>query len=188
VAAWTQAMLVATDYMSGARHPFQSDGFRLGADPTPVRVELDRVVQVDRARGEVDGVPVTQLLAEGHVVVLSVDGLRLQAVVNASAHTVEVVLQGQRHVFRKPDVFADTAVAGGDGVITAQMPGTVLAVNVEQGQGVTEGETLGVLEAMKMELALKAAFSGTVVQVGARAGEQVTMGALLFVVEGENGG
>ena len=183
VAAWTQAMLVATDFKNGTPHPFQYDGFRLGAEPAPHLVELDRVVRVDRARGEVDGVPVTELSAERHVVRLSVAGHRHQAVVNVTAHEVEVVLEGQRHVFHKPDVFADSATAVGDGAITAQMPGTVLTVNVTPGQDVAAGETLGVLEAMKMELALKAPFDGTVAQIGATAGEQVAMGAVLFVVE-----
>ena len=188
VAAWTQAMLVATDVQNGTPHPFQYDGFRLGTEPAPHLVELDRVVRVDRARGEVDGVPVTELSAERHVVRLSVAGRRHQAVVNVTAHEVEVVLEGQRHVFHKPDVFADSATAVGDGAITAQMPGTVLAVNVEHGQQVRAGETLGVLEAMKMELALKAPFDGAVTQVGAKAGEQVAMGAVLFLVEEVPGG
>ena len=42
---------------------------------------------------------------------------------------------------------------------------------------------LGVLEAMKMELALKAPFAGTVTAVGAAAGDQVALGDRLFVVE-----
>ena len=113
VAAWTQAMLVATDFKNGTPHPFQYDGFRLGAEPAPHLVELDRVVRVDRARGEVDGVPVTELSAERHVVRLSVAGHRHQAVVNVTAHEVEVVLEGQRHVFHKPDIFADGATAVG---------------------------------------------------------------------------
>ena len=41
------------------------------------------------------------------------------------------------------------------------------------------------MEAMKMELALKAPFAGTVTTVGARAGDQVPLGATLFVVEHE---
>ena len=39
------------------------------------------------------------------------------------------------------------------------------------------------MEAMKMELALKAPFAGTVTAVDAEAGEQVALGATLFVVE-----
>ncbi len=63
------------------------------------------------------------------------------------------------------------------------MPGTVLKVDVKVGQRVAEGETLGVMEAMKMELALKAHFAGTVAEVGAAVGDQVPLGATLFVVE-----
>ena len=66
------------------------------------------------------------------------------------------------------------------------MPGTVLDVHVAVGDTVAEGQLLGAMEAMKMELALKAPFAGTVTRVGAAAGEQVALGATLFVVEPED--
>ena len=50
------------------------------------------------------------------------------------------------------------------------------------GQTVAEGDVLGLMEAMKMELSLKAPVAGTVTAVGAAAGDQVPLGATLFVV------
>jgi acetyl/propionyl-CoA carboxylase alpha subunit len=180
VAAWVPAMLAAE---TAPDDPFRGDGFRLGADPAPTRVELDRVVLVDRVTGTVDGVPVTQLDAARHVVRLDVDGQRVQAVVNATAHAVEVVVRGQRFHFERPDAFAAHGQGAGEGRLTAPMPGTLLAVDVAEGDTVEEGQRLGVLEAMKMELALKAPFAGTITAVGAATGDQVRLGALLFEVE-----
>ncbi len=183
-AAWTQAMLLAEHGDTGV---LRADGFRLNAAPAPFLVELDEVVAVDRARGLVGDVPVTQLLAERHVVQLVVDGRRHQAVVDVDRHLAEVVLRGQRFVFEKPDVLAAHGPAAGEGTLVAPMPGTVLAVDVAEGATVEAGQRLGVLEAMKMELALKAPFDGTVAVVGAATGDQVKLGEVLFEVRATGG-
>ena len=181
IAAWTEAMLVEVT-SSG---PFRSDGFRLSAPPAPILVELDERVRVDRHTGRVGDVHVQQLSAELHVVVLVIDGRRVRATVNVQPHVVEVVHQGQRFVFDRPDVMAAHGPAAGEGTLTAPMPGTVLAVDVAEGDAVEQGQRLGVLEAMKMELTLKAPFSGTVSTVGATTGGQVSLGQVLFVVDQE---
>ena len=70
-----------------------------------------------------------------------------------------------------------------DGDIIAPMPGKVIAVDVAEGDTVTAGQRLMVLEAMKMEHALTAPFDGTVTELSASAGAQVQVEALLAVVE-----
>jgi 3-methylcrotonyl-CoA carboxylase alpha subunit/acetyl-CoA/propionyl-CoA carboxylase biotin carboxyl carrier protein len=183
MAAWVSAMLASFD----TGHPFQADGFRLGGPPAPTLVELDRDVVVDRAAGAVDGVPVRELSAEDHVLELEIDGHRVRAVVNVQPDIVEVSHQGQRFVLTGPDRLADHSNVG-DGTVTAPMPGTVLDVRVAEGDAVEEGQVLGMMEAMKMELSLKAPYTGVVSAVDAAAGEQVALGARLFVVDGHDGG
>ncbi|MBD3729600.1 MAG: ATP-grasp domain-containing protein [Sphingomonadales bacterium] len=70
-----------------------------------------------------------------------------------------------------------------DGDIIAPMPGKVIAVDVAEGQTVTAGQRLLVLEAMKMEHALTAPFDGTVAELSVSAGAQVQVEALLARVE-----
>ena len=96
--------------------------------------------------------------------------------------SVEVVLRGQRFRFERGDLAGDHADEH-TGDLVAPMPGTVLDVRVEAGGTVVEGQVLGVLEAMKMELALKAPYAGTVTVVDATVGRQVPLGHVLFHVE-----
>ena len=62
------------------------------------------------------------------------------------------------------------------------MPGTILKVNVTQGQAVKAGTVLVVLEAMKMENEIMAPKDGTVTQVVVSKGSTVDTGAPLVVL------
>jgi 3-methylcrotonyl-CoA carboxylase alpha subunit len=66
-----------------------------------------------------------------------------------------------------------------DGAILAPMPGKVIAVDVTEGQAVTAGQRLMVLEAMKMEHALAAPFDGVIEGLAVSAGGQVQVEAVL---------
>ncbi len=75
------------------------------------------------------------------------------------------------------------SASAADGAILAPMPGKVIAVDVKDGDKVTAGQRLMVLEAMKMEHALTAPFDGTVTGLEASEGGQVQVEAVLCVVE-----
>ena len=73
--------------------------------------------------------------------------------------------------------------AGPVGGFVAPMPGVVLDVRCEVGDDVTAGQTLLVLEAMKMEHHMNAPADGRIAQVRVAKGQQVENGAVLLVFE-----
>ena len=77
---------------------------------------------------------------------------------------------------------AAPVVTGAGDAVNAPMPGTILKVNVTQGQAVKEGDVLVVLEAMKMENEIMAPQAGTVSQVLVSKGSSVDTGAPLVVI------
>ena len=170
---------------AGSTDPWRPDGFRLGAEPAATVIDLDRPVAV--RRHDVDDLPAALLGSSTHdgVTRLSVvlDGEHHEGSVRTGRDGIEVVHHGQRHLFKQPDAFGDHGPDLGDGTVLAPMPGTVLTVVVETGQQVRTGDVLVTMEAMKMELALKAPFDGTVTTVDATAGDQVKLGHVLVVVE-----
>lgn len=178
---WSEAWLAA------GGGPFAADGFRIAGSSAPLRVGLDRDVEVDPRGSRVDGrllrvsrstvgdVVRVEALIEGRRVVAHVRLLRPAG--------AEVVVAGQRHVLRPLDPTSGADTGREDGRAAAPMPGTVLELRVASGDEVSEGQVLGTIGAMKVELSLRAAHAGTVTLVGASVGEQVALSAVLFEAE-----
>lgn len=108
-----------------------------------------------------------------------------------AAQTYTMRVNGQKHTV-KIDDFYDRLVkalglhAGGHqkiNILKAPMPGLVLEVAVTTGQAVQKGDTLVILEAMKMENVLKAAGEGIVKSVNVSKGQAVEKGLVLVEFE-----
>ena len=69
------------------------------------------------------------------------------------------------------------------GTVSANIPGKVVTVEVEEGQEVSEGQVILILEAMKMQNEIQAPVSGTVVSVQCSEGEAIEANVPLVVIE-----
>lgn len=76
---------------------------------------------------------------------------------------------------------APVSVAAGEPV-KSPMPGNILKINVTQGQQVSEGDVIMILEAMKMENEIVATRGGTIAQIAVSKGAVVETGAVLAVI------
>ena len=119
---------------------------------------------------------------ERQTVVVEVGGKRVEVVIPAGLGGLS---SGGGGGAKKPKRAAGKkagAAASGDSV-TSPMQGTIVKVTVEEGQEVAEGDTVVVIEAMKMEQPLKAHKAGTVTGLVAEIGATVTSGAVICEVK-----
>ena len=155
-------------------------------DEAEVRIRGHAPVAAEVAVGNAEPVPARAELTGG-TLILTYAG-RTSAYAYAwqdSAGPLWLGRDGQTWAVREQRPMTAHAAGAGpaDGIVTSPMPGIVLAVHVEEGQQVTFGQPLLILEAMKMEHTVTAPFDGTIaVLAAARAGQQVAMDETLAVV------
>lgn len=115
-----------------------------------------------------------------------------KVVVEIDGRRVEIALPGDlalgggagapKKKAKKRRAGGSKAAISGDAV-AAPMQGTVIKINAEEGAEVAEGDTVVVLEAMKMENPVKAHKSGVVTGLAIAAGEGVTKGQVLLEIK-----
>lgn len=125
--------------------------------------------------------------AENGKLDLRIDGQRVTAYVSADNTRRWVTVNGQTSVLTRSSGAQRRGHAGHHAAgalrVTAPMPGQVRAVNVDEGEAVTKGQTLLVLEAMKMEIRIQAPRDGTVKKLFVRQGQTVEREQILIEIE-----
>ncbi|MGY1661416.1 biotin carboxylase N-terminal domain-containing protein [Geodermatophilus sp. SYSU D00705] len=152
-----------------------------GGDPVSVRVRGRSGAAQVRVG---DGDPVrASAVRDGDELVVTLDGVTSRFAVVHTGGDVWLAANGRVAAFREHERLHSAAEgAGGGGVVTAPMPGTVTVVQASVGDRVEAGTPLLVVEAMKMEHVLTAPVAGTVTELGVTAGHQVRLDERVAVV------
>mgnify|MGYP001159666491 FL=1 len=114
---------------------------------------------------------------------VEIAGLRSTHVVTRSGNEVFVQMErGTAHLSLVPRFIPPGSNEVADGLVSP-MPGVVLDIRVEVGDAVKTGQTLLVLEAMKMEHHINAAADGTVTEILVAVGQQIEQGVVMMVID-----
>lgn len=102
----------------------------------------------------------------GHRVIVKVNGSDYEVNVTPEERTVTKIVRSKK---KEPDLdFVNKPakkVAAAPGTVTSPIPGLVISVNVAVGDTVQKGDTVIILEAMKMESEIESTASGTVKKI-----------------------
>lgn len=114
--------------------------------------------------------------------VLQVDGAGSHVVYTAPSGPQHLVVDGRAYRIADAAAKRTRRAVHDSGGLVAPMPGTVLELRVAEGDKVTQGQVLLVVEAMKMEHAIKASRAGTVSRLALVEGQRVGAGEVLVEI------
>ena len=182
--------------MSGAGRPGpgKSVRYRVAVEGRILQVEVDGdTVRLEGAAGEarlLDGGCGRSLTLSMRDRPHRVFGVRIGATaweIHHRGRTFRVQVADERSWRMRRAQSDGTSPAAGLEPLRAPMPGLVLRVDIEEGQDVSEGQGLLIVEAMKMENELRARAAGRVRRVHVTAGESVGRGDILVEFEPAGG-
>jgi len=151
------------------------DGWRLGS-PSPRHLKLmwrDQTLDIHAMGSQVTGYELLPSLDESERAAdptIKVHYL--------DTHQVDVIDAGTRWRIQVDNHLFSNAIHGSDdGSLVTPMPGLIMDVQCSEGDQVVKGQSLIVMEAMKMEIALRAPFDGVISEICISAGKRVDGGA-----------
>ena len=165
-----------------SRKQYQFDETIHDLSISPVNSSIDTYQVTDSVAEQAAEVQVLSIQANSAVVLL--DGVKLVAqFMWLKRGQLHCSIQG-RGAFFKDLIILDGAIdeAVGGGRVIAPMHGLLLEVLVKSGDEVVKGQTLAILEAMKMHYEIKAEIDGIVEEVSAVAGKQVAADDVLIEI------
>ena len=129
-------------------------------------------------------------MADSGVYSLLLNNQSVQAMVEERDKVYEVQILGELYqvqvqderTFRLAQARGGLAVSTGEAIIKSPMPGTILKVLVADGQTVTKGDKVIILESMKMENELRSPRDGVVHHVSVASGASVEKGQILVTI------
>jgi len=103
-------------------------------------------------------------------------------------HKLHIFTDSSHYILHRPQAAADESGAASSSAdnLVSPMPATVIDVKVKQGDKVSSGQVVAILESMKMEINIRAGRDGVVGKVGAVKGMSVEEGSLLVSLEPED--
>ena len=121
-----------------------------------------------------------------------VDGQEFEVEVEVENGKWLATVEGRTFEIEIPDsgpVVKKRRPAGGkkkkSGTVSANIPGKIVTIEVSEGQDVTEGQVILILEAMKMQNEIQAPVNGKVVSVNCEEGQSIEANVPLVVIEPE---
>ena len=143
------------------------------------KLKLSKLV-TDNIENSIPDISVSRDEQPGRIIV-ELDGVTSFAHVVRSDDKWWIQFQGRIYVTNMHEPGSKNSSLS-EGSLSAPMPGTILDVLVKSGQRVRQGQTLLVMEAMKMEHRIQAPKAGEVIAVHFETGDRVDMGANLVEI------